>query len=78
MRCKKRSDMSKLSFLLKHLGFFLDFIALEPYICCVAPTTEMPLNAITSVLYALEIFRLFIQDITNLYAESKARFLKSK
>lgn len=56
--------MSKLSFLLKHLGFFLDFIALEPYICCVAPTTEMPLNAITSVLYALEIFRLFIQDIT--------------
>lgn len=73
--------MSKLSFLLKHLGFFLDFIALEPYICCVAPTTEMPLNAITSVLYALEIFRLFIQDITLTYMQkliSKAWFLKSK
>lgn len=62
--------MSKLSFLLKHLGFFLDFIALEPYICCVAPTTEMPLNAITSVLYALEIFRLFIQDITLTYMQN--------
>lgn len=62
--------MSKLSFLLKHLWFFLDFIALEPYICCVAPTTEMPLNAITSVLYALEIFRLFIQDITLTYMQN--------
>lgn len=62
--------MSKLSFLLKHLGVFLDFIALEPYICCVAPTTEMPLNAITSVLYALEIFRLFIQDITLTYMQN--------
>lgn len=62
--------MSKLSFLLKHLGFFLDFIALEPYICCVVPTTEMPLNAITSVLYALEIFRLFIQDITLTYMQN--------
>lgn len=62
--------MSKLSFLLKHLGFFLDFIALEPYICCVAPTTEMPLNAITSVLYALEIFRLFIQDIPLTYMQN--------
>lgn len=62
--------MSKLSFLLKHLGFFLDFIALELYICCVAPTTEMPLNAITSVLYALEIFRLFIQDITLTYMQN--------
>lgn len=62
--------MSKLSFLLKHLGFFLDFIALEPYICCVAPMTEMPLNAITSVLYALEIFRLFIQDITLTYMQN--------
>lgn len=70
MRCKKRSDMSKLSFLLKHLGFFLDFIVLEPHICCVAPTAEMPLNAITSVLYALEIFRLFIQDITLTYMQN--------
>lgn len=62
--------MSKLSFLLKHLGFFLYGSNAIKSICCVAPTTEMPLNAITSVLYALEIFRLFIQDITLTYMQN--------